>query len=236
MDVIIAQVVSPTISAPQAVSTTLTFSQQLDNWHDFYIVLGGAAATLVGLLFIAISLNAELITNRAQAPLRAVASNTFVSFLLVLLYALFLLFPNNSVGAVKGAVLGISLMGVLHVLRQTYIAWRSTGHHISVLTIIRRLLLPSLAYAYIIYQSQQLSDSDASTLYPLAVVLIVLLGTATTFAWDWLVGVGQNKGDGRVAGLIVATGGEEQVSTTAGGSVGQDEVAKAEPPVKAAKA
>lgn len=236
MDEILAQVVSPTISATQAASTTLTFSQQLGEWHDFYIVLGGAAATLVGLLFIAISLNAELITSRAQAPLRAVASNTFVSFLLVLLYALFLLFPNDNVGSVKGAVLGISLMGVLHVLRQTYIAWRSTGHHISVLTIIRRLLLPSLAYIYIIYQSQQLLDSDASALYPLAVVLIVLLGTATTFAWDWLVGVGQNKGEGRIAGLMVTTDGEQQNSNVADGLAGQGDMAKAEPPSPVAKA
>src|ERR1700681_2556098 len=111
-----------TATAAQTATATLTFSQHLDLWHDFYIVLGGASATLVGLLFVAISLNADLITNRAQAPLRAVASNTFISFLLVLVYTLFLLFPDNSADSVKSALLGISVIGIAHVLRQAYIA------------------------------------------------------------------------------------------------------------------
>ncbi len=200
--------ISSTIT--QTTTTALTFSQQLNLWHDFYIVLGGAAATLVGLLFIAISLNAELITNRTQAPLRAVASNTFISFLLVLVYALFLLFPNDNVGTVKGTVLGISLMGAVHVLHQAYIAWGGKGHHISLLTMLRRFILPSFAYIFIIYASQQLTDSDSSSLYSLAVVFIVLLGTATSYAWDWLIGVGQNKGDSKIAALVVPTEGEQE--------------------------
>ncbi len=56
MSSILAQAV-PT--ATNTLTATSTFSQQLESWHDFYIVLGGASATLVGLLFIAISLNAE---------------------------------------------------------------------------------------------------------------------------------------------------------------------------------
>ncbi len=194
-----------TATASQTATTALTFSQQLDSWHDFYIVLGGASATLVGLLFIAISLNADLITNRAQAPLRAVASNTFISFLLVLVYSLFLLFPDTSADSVKSALLGISAIGTAHVLHQAYIALRSVARHINLLTMLRRFLLPSLAYIYIIYESQQLSDSEPGHLVVLAVVFIVLLGTATSYAWDWLIGVGQNKGDSKIAALVVPT-------------------------------
>jgi hypothetical protein len=34
------------------------FVQAVEGWHDFYMMIGTASATLVGLLFIAISLNA----------------------------------------------------------------------------------------------------------------------------------------------------------------------------------
>ena len=200
MNEIITATTTPTATA------ILTFSQQLESWRDFYIVLGGASATLVGLLFVAISLNADLITSRAQAPLRAVASNTFISFLLVLVYALFLLFPDTSADSVKNALLGISVIGIVHVLHQAYIAWRGTIRHISLLTMLRRFLLPSLAYVYIINVSQQLSDSNIKDpLTALAIVFIVLLGTATSYAWDWLIGVGQNKSDSKIAALVVPT-------------------------------
>ena len=57
-----------TATAAQTATATLTFSQHLDLWHDFYVVLGGASATLMGLLFVAISLNADLITLHVYSP------------------------------------------------------------------------------------------------------------------------------------------------------------------------
>jgi len=37
--------------------------QALSEWHDFYLLTGTAAATLLGLLFVAVSLNAEIILS-----------------------------------------------------------------------------------------------------------------------------------------------------------------------------
>jgi hypothetical protein len=33
------------------------FTQAVEGWHDFYLMIGTAAATLVGLLFVSLSLN-----------------------------------------------------------------------------------------------------------------------------------------------------------------------------------
>ncbi len=130
--------------------------------------------------------------------------------MLVLVYSLFLLFPGTSADSVKNALLGISMMGIIHVLHQAYIAWRSNGRRLNLLTMLRRFVLPSLAYVYIIYMSQRLTDSYSSPLYELAVVFVVLLGTATSYAWDWLIGVGQNKGDNKIAALVMPTVSEQE--------------------------
>ena len=34
----------------------LTFAQTIEQWRDFYILAGTAAATLIGLLFVSLSL------------------------------------------------------------------------------------------------------------------------------------------------------------------------------------
>jgi hypothetical protein len=49
------------------------FTQTVEGWHDFYLMIGTAAATLVGLLFVSLSLNVDVITREenggsAQTP------------------------------------------------------------------------------------------------------------------------------------------------------------------------
>ncbi len=43
-----------------------TFPQAVEGWHDFYIVIGTAAATLMGLLFLSRSLNADMIRGKTN--------------------------------------------------------------------------------------------------------------------------------------------------------------------------
>jgi hypothetical protein len=40
--------------------------KQLEAWHDFYVVVGGAAAGLTGLMFVVVSLGPKVIATRAQ--------------------------------------------------------------------------------------------------------------------------------------------------------------------------
>jgi hypothetical protein len=40
------------------------FEQQIDQWHEYYLAVAGAAAVLLGLVFIALSLHLE----KAEAP------------------------------------------------------------------------------------------------------------------------------------------------------------------------
>ena len=61
-----------------------------DQWRDFFVMVGGAAAVLTGLVFVALSLNAEVVTGDAIHRYRALdtlsgMASTFVICALVLM-------------------------------------------------------------------------------------------------------------------------------------------------------
>jgi hypothetical protein len=54
-------------------------------WHDCYVLLGTAAATLVGLIFVTATIGANLFTEANREAMRAFLSPTVVHFSTVLL-------------------------------------------------------------------------------------------------------------------------------------------------------
>jgi hypothetical protein len=54
-----------------------------DQWHDFFITLGGAAAVLMGLVFVALSLN-EVVVRDATHRYRAIGTLTNFAGIFVL--------------------------------------------------------------------------------------------------------------------------------------------------------
>ena len=67
----------------------------LAEWHDFFAAVAGVAATLVGLLFVALALNPAVMADDGPAGLRTWAGQTFHSFLMVLVIALVVLIPDT---------------------------------------------------------------------------------------------------------------------------------------------
>ena len=84
----------------------------LDGWHDFYALLGTAAAALVALLFVAMSIGATVLN-----PARAGATRTFLSpvvfhYTSVLFVSLIVLIPIHtplSLGISVGIVAAVGL-------------------------------------------------------------------------------------------------------------------------------
>jgi hypothetical protein len=65
----------------------------LAEWHDFFVLLGTAAATLVGLLFVAATVSSGVFSLDRRAPLRVFLSATVVHFSSVLVVSLIMLVP-----------------------------------------------------------------------------------------------------------------------------------------------
>ena len=61
-----------------------TFAQALAEWGTFYALMGGAAATLLGLLFVAVSVRLNIFHQRQVADVRDFAAFTFGTFLVAI--------------------------------------------------------------------------------------------------------------------------------------------------------
>jgi hypothetical protein len=98
----------------------------LDGWSDFFTLTGTAGATLVGLLFIVITLNTDLSTTRTLDIARASMTPALYSFGSVLLQSMIALVPWKSrwPGGVILVLLGIG--GAIYRIRAVRV--RSTLH------------------------------------------------------------------------------------------------------------
>ena len=66
----------------------------MHDWFTFYAVIGAASATLTGLLFVALSMNAAVALSRGPEGSRRLAEQAFENYLAVLMVSLLALFPD----------------------------------------------------------------------------------------------------------------------------------------------
>jgi hypothetical protein len=69
---------------------------ELERWANFYLLMSAASATLIGLLFVVITLGADRIVKDGTAKIRVYLTPTAVYFASVLFLAALLAFPNHT--------------------------------------------------------------------------------------------------------------------------------------------
>jgi hypothetical protein len=85
----------------------------LKGWHEFYTVLGTAAAALVALLFVAASIGTGYLSAERASPTRTFTSPIAYHYSFVLFMSLVALIPVNtdwSLGAIVGIASAVSLV------------------------------------------------------------------------------------------------------------------------------
>ena len=118
---------------------------ELEHWHDFYVLVGTAGATLVALLFVAISLGTGFINDKRAAATRAFYSPVVVHFSAVFFLAAVALVPAHRaaffaamIGACAAVGLGVSLFVTFQLLRHDWTSYKEDH--------LAYALLPTLAY------------------------------------------------------------------------------------------
>jgi hypothetical protein len=84
----------------------------LERWHEFYILLGTAAAALVGLLFVAASIGAGYLSAERASPTRTFTSPIVFHYTYVLFLSLVSLMPTNTDTSLA-AIIGLSAAAAL---------------------------------------------------------------------------------------------------------------------------
>jgi hypothetical protein len=171
----------------------LTFSQAVAEWQTFYFALGTAAATLTGLLFVAVSLHLEQVVGTDHPEIRAVAYKTLVGFVNLLFISLYFLMPRVTPLALAGALIVTTLIAAAILGRQTPLAVHLIQRTWGWRRFFWRFALPQIAQGGILIVALLLYFGQTGSLGLLVPLLILLLSANVLNAWELLVEVGKEK-------------------------------------------
>lgn len=166
----------------------------LNDWTDFYVAISAAAATLMGLLFVSVSLKSEIYADPRYPDLRATAVNTFASFLFLLLDALYVLIPHQST-ATLGWTLVITTVFQLRVMAdELRNVLRTVSLRGVTAELFWRLILPFISAMVVLGVGIGLLFGEESSLDWLVSAVIAMLVTATRNAWYLLLETNRRQG------------------------------------------
>jgi hypothetical protein len=83
----------------------------LKGWHDFYLLVGTAGATLLALLFVAVSLGAGILTEERQSATRTFMSPVVIHFTSVFFVSAVALFPSHQADFFAAIIGATALIG-----------------------------------------------------------------------------------------------------------------------------
>lgn len=175
-----------------------TFIETVESWHDFYMLAGTAAATLIGLIFVAVSLHIDVIaTAKKSSDISVLARQTFSNFIFILSFAFIFMVPSDTPFGIGAPLLLLGLLG----LAQTARLYRSFGFHseskdriFETSKLWKVLLLPNtICFLTLIYVAVQVLQGHAGNLSWMILVIIFLLITATKNTWDMMLRVAEIK-------------------------------------------
>jgi len=160
----------------------------LERWANFYLIVSTAAATLIGLMFVVITLASERGVEKAEATakIRVYLTTTVVYFASVLGVAALLTFPNHTR---LTATLCICLVGVAGLVysgsriggdKENYYEWHDLIHH---------AVFPFAAYGLLVLGGVLLLHDAQRGLTFAAVGMLWLLMIAIRNSWSIAVGV-----------------------------------------------
>ncbi len=153
----------------------------------FYSVLAGATATLLGLLFIAVQPNIDILFNDSKRHWKALAFSTFQSYGLILVVSLFAFVPLLRMQVLLGAC----AVGIWRQLATWLPEWRlkTSGRWSRLRETFWLLIGPVSIYLWLIYLAFQLIRGKGSegTETNIAVALIILLSVVLRNSWRLLV-------------------------------------------------
>jgi hypothetical protein len=158
----------------------------LSYWQNFYMIMGTAAATLTGLMFVATSLVAGIETHvsTANAGISAFNTPTVVHFGIVLLLAGVLSAPWQTYSSL-GLLLGMVGLGMVVYSIIVFRRMRHVPHYQSTLEDwLWYMAFPFLANILLIVAAFVLSKQSSAALYLIGLAMLLLLLVGIRNAWD----------------------------------------------------
>lgn len=174
------------------------FTETLESWENFYMLTGTAAATLVGLVFVSVSLHIDFIAStKKDSDMNTIASQIFGNFLIILSFAFIFMVPSDTplgIG-VPLLILGLWKLAGTGRLWLKFARTRSSDRQsFTSNQIIWELLIPNtVCYMVVSFLAIEIMQGDAHNLEWMVMVIIWLTISATKNAWNLMLRVAEMK-------------------------------------------
>ena len=160
-----------------------------DKWSNFFVMVGGGAAALAGLIFVAMSINHEIIIRNTTHRNRAI--NMLTGFTAIFMASSLALIGDQYLGVLGIEWLVLWLIATFIFIRGYVIAIRSGMSSIG-------LNMPRLAGGTLCYVAEVISAiflilGYSSGLYIAAVAIIVLFAFLISGAWLLMIGIYEDR-------------------------------------------
>jgi hypothetical protein len=162
---------------------------QLDQWNNFFVMVGGGAAALAGLVFLAMSINISIITRDATHRSRAIA--TLTGFTAVFMICALALLGNQNFRWIGIEWLVITLVPTITYIR-VYLRARKIGIS-SVGLSIGRFCQGTACYLAQVIGSVLLILGHVVGLYVAAVAMVLSFAFFISGAWLLIIGVYEKR-------------------------------------------
>jgi hypothetical protein len=154
----------------------------LAEWHEFYALIGTAAAALVALLFVAVSIGASVLTPERASGTRTFMSPVVFHYTAVLFLSLIALIPTQTLQSLGWSVGFVAAMGFVYAL---FICVRVVRADIADMADnFGYGGSPAAAYAVALVAAWLLAKNSPAGLNVLAGALLLLLIVNIRNAWD----------------------------------------------------
>jgi hypothetical protein len=162
----------------------------MQTWIAFFALSGGASATLMGLLFVAVSIHAGKFLSDQHKASRRFAEQAFQNYLSVLLVSLLSMFPDISEQLFGAITLSMTAAASVWVLIRMYLAAVDPSEIGTRAQRIRTQYPSLLGFALLIYAASGLALNQnwgGRNTFAAAVMVLMLAGTVVS--WRLLVGM-----------------------------------------------
>jgi hypothetical protein len=165
----------------------------LHAWDDFFTVAGSSAATLIGLLFVAITVGTGFSTSRIVHGTRGFLTPTLAHFGMVLLQSLAVLAPWPSawpigiilgLGGLAGLAYQVRIIAVRHEFGFVFHDWYQQLPYLGV---------PALGYTSLVVGAVGLIAEKSFAPYAIAGASALLLFAGIYGAWDITLWILKNR-------------------------------------------
>ncbi len=155
-------------------------------FSSFFVTCATAAAALIGLLFVAVSIAPEAtVAEKAPVERQAVAASAFTALVVAFFISVAAQIPHTNIGV---AVVIAGLVGVLNTFTWLRIMARAKLRRTTLLRGLAMVAISAGVYIDVAWQGAQLAahPSGVGSLYVLDWLLIAIFGIGLVRAWELL--------------------------------------------------